>query len=86
MERNKKVRVTLKADLGDWGENFKLMAVDVYNKNGNNIVATVNKIMDEYGRWTGTGYFEKDLEAGKDYYVLSKENGSAFTILNVEEI
>lgn len=73
--------MTLKADLDNWGENFKLLAVDKYNKDGNNIVASVY-----YDKRTGLGYFEKDLEAGKDYYVLSKQDGTSFTILKAEVI
>ncbi len=82
VDRNCKVRVTLKANFAnEWCENFKLDTHGYYNTN---VGASVYPNRNANGKWDGTGWFEKDLEAGLDYYVLSKDDGADFTIVNVE--
>ena len=84
VDKDSKVRVTLKANLdGDWGEVFKLCRTGNF-ESGTNVTAAVHKKYNEYGRWDGTCYFESDLESRFDYYILSKDDGSSFSILNVE--
>ncbi|MBQ6565812.1 MAG: hypothetical protein IJL80_02040 [Treponema sp.] len=82
-DRKKTVRVTLKANLADWHESFNLVTYGYYNTD---VGASVYPNRDANGKLDGTGTFEKELDPGLTYYVLSKQDGGEFTILNVEEI